>query len=173
MAWKVDPKQSKIEFLVRHLKLTTVRGRFTSFEGTLHMDEESPPSSHVEGTVDLASVSTGIGMRDNSLKAAGRFDVARFPKMRFRSTSVGPFEGNNFKVQGDLTIRDVTRPVVFDVVDKGEMPEAEGRRVHAFDATLVLNRKDFDLKWNPLMELGGLFVEDEIKGVLEIVVAEE
>lgn len=173
MAWKVDPNQSKIEFLVRHLKLTTVRGRFTSFEGTLHMDEETPPSSYVEGTVDAASVETGIGMRDNSLKAARRFDAARFPKIRFRSTSVGPFEGNRFKVHGDLTIRDITRPVVFDVVDKGELPGSGGRRFHAFDATVVVNRKDFDLKWNPLMELGGLFVADEIKGVLEITVAEE
>jgi polyisoprenoid-binding protein YceI len=173
MAWKVDPKQSKIEFLVQHLRLTTVRGRFTQFEGTLHMDEENPTSSHVEGTVDVASVKTGIGMRDNSLRAAGRFDAKRFPKISFRSTRVGPFDGNRFQVHGDLTIRDTTRPVVFDVVDKGEMSAVGGRRRHAFDATLVLNRKDFDLKWNPLMELGGLLVADKIDGVLEIVLLEE
>jgi polyisoprenoid-binding protein YceI len=173
MAWKVDSKQSKIEFLVTHLRLTTVRGRFTQFEGTLHMDEENPTSSDVEGTVDVASVKTGIGLRDSSLRAAGFFDVKRFPKMSFRSTRVGPFDGNRFQVHGDLTIRDITRPVVFDVVDKGEMSAVGGQRRHAFDAALVLNRKDFDLKWNPLMEFGGLLVADKINAVLEIVLLEE
>lgn len=173
MAWKVDPEQSKIEFLVKHLKLTTVRGRFTEFEGTLQMDEENPPSSHVEGTVDVASVKTGIGLRDSSLKAPGRFDAKRHPKMSFRSTRVGPFEGNRFQVHGDLTIRDITRPVVFHVVDKGELPAVGGKRRHAFDATIVVSRYDFDLKWNPLMELGGLFVGENVNGVLEIVLLKE
>jgi len=173
MAWKVDSNQSKIEFLVRHLRLTTVRGRFKSFEGTLYMDEENPPSSRVEGAVDVASVQTGIGLRDASLKGAGFFDVKRFPKMSFQSTGVGPFDGNRFQVHGDLTIRDVTRSVVFDVVDRGDVSPVQGRRRRAFDATLVLNRKDFGLKWNPLMELGGLLVGDEVEGVLEIYVLEE
>jgi polyisoprenoid-binding protein YceI len=173
MAWQVDPKQSKIEFTVKHLKLTTVRGRFSQFEGTLQMDEENPPSSSVEGAVNVASVGTGIGLRDSSLKAPGRFYAKRFPKMSFRSTSVGPFEGNRFQVHGDLTIRDITQPVVFDVVDRGELSEVDGKRRHAFGATIVLNRHDFDLKWNPLMELGGLLVGEKINGVLEIVLLKE
>jgi polyisoprenoid-binding protein YceI len=173
MAWKVDLKQSRIEFLVKHLQLSTVRGRFTTFEGTLHMDEENPPSSEVEGTVDVASVKTSIGMRDSSLRASGFFDVKQFPKMSFRSTRVGPFDGDRFPVHGNLIIRDIARPVVFHVVDKGELPPAGGRRRHAFAAELILNRKDFDLKWNPLIELGGLLVGDEVKGIAEIVAVEE
>ncbi len=173
MAWKVDPKQSKIEFLVQHLKLATVRGRFTQFEGTLQMNEEDPPSSYVEGTIDVASIGTGIGMRDNDLKSRRRFDAKSYPKMSFRSTRVGPFDGNRFQVHGDLTIKDITRPVVFDLVDKGDLPPAGGQRRHAFDATLVVNRKDFDLTWSPLMELGGLLVGEKIDGVLEIVLLEE
>ena len=174
MAWKVDPKLSKIEFQVKHLKVTTVRGQFANFEGTLHMDEETPPASQVEGIVEGASVNTGLGLRDLSLKAASFFDVKQFPHMHFRSTEIGPFEGDDrFKVHGDLTIRDVTRPVVFHVEDKGELPPVAGRRRRAFEASLVLNRKDYDLKWPLLQELGGLLVEDRVEGVLDIHLLEE
>jgi len=173
MAWKVDPNQSKIEFLVTHLKVTTVRGRFESLEGTLDMNEEDPQASTVQGTVDSASVKTGISLRDNSLRAPGRFDAQRFPKISFRSTRIGPFEGNRFQVFGDLTIKDITRPVVFDIVNKGEVQAGEGERRWAFGATIVVNRKDFDIKWNPLMEVGGMFVNDEIKGELEMLMVQE
>ena len=173
MAWKVDPDQSSIEFLVTHLKATKVRGRFESFEGTLTIDEENPEASSVEGSVDVASVKTGISPRDGSLRAAGFFDADGFPKMSFRSTRIGSLEGDDFKVYGELTIRDVTREVVFDVVNKGEMQGAEGKRRWAFSASIALNRKDFGLKFNPLMELGGLFVEDAVAGAAEIQVVEE
>lgn len=173
MAWKVDPDQSSIEFLVTHLKVTTVRGRFESFEGTLAMDEGDPQASSVEGSVDVASVVTGVSPRDANLRSAGFFDANGFPKMSFRSTRIGPLEGDNFKVHGELTIKDVTREVVFDVVNKGEMPGENGNRRWAFSTSIALNRKDFGLKWNPLMELGGLFVEDDVAGTAEIQVVEE
>lgn len=173
MAWKIDPKLSTIEFLVKHLQVTTVRGRFTSFQGMLHMDEETPPDSHVEGSVDVASIKTGIGLRDASVRGGGFFDANRYPQMSFRSTRVGPFQGNRFDVHGDLTIRNVTRPVVFSVVDKGELPAVDGRRHRAFDANLVINRKDFGLEWNPIQEMFGLLVSDRVEGLLDIHVVEE
>lgn len=173
MAWKVDPDHSKIEFFVRHLVVTTTRGRFESFEGTLNMDEESPPSSSVQGTVDTASIRTGISMRDNNLRSKGRFDVKNFPKMTFRSTRVGDFEGNTFKVYGNLTIKDITRPVVFDIVNKGELPGTGDQRRWAFGASLVVNRKDFDIKWSWLFELGTLFVAEEIRGELDLQFVQE
>ncbi len=173
MSWKVDPDQSSIEFLVTHLKVTSVRGRFESFEGTLEMDEENPQASSVEGSVDVASVKTGFSPRDSNLRSAGFFDAKAFPKMRFRSTQIGPLEGDQLKVYGELTIRDVTRDVVFDVVSKGELPQAGGKRRWAFSASIALNRKDFGLKWNPLMELGGLLVADDVNGRAEIQVVEE
>jgi polyisoprenoid-binding protein YceI len=168
MSWKVDPDNSSVEFSVQHLKVTTVRGRFESFEGTLAMDENAPQASSVEGSVSVASVKTGISPRDGSLRSAGFFDVERFPKMSFRSTRIGPVEGDNFRVFGELTIRDVTRDVVFDVANKGELPASGGKRRWGFSASIALNRKDFGLKWNPLMELGSLLVADDVAGSLEI-----
>jgi polyisoprenoid-binding protein YceI len=173
MAWKVDRENSRIAFAVKHLRLTTVRGRFLRFAGFIHIDEQNPQKSLVEGTVDVASVRTGIGPRDQSLKASGFFDVGRFPRMTFRSTRIGPFEGNRFPVYGELTIRDVTREELFEVIDKGELPATGEQRRWAFEARIALNRKDYGLKWNPLLEAGGLLVGDEIEGLAEIQVVQE
>jgi polyisoprenoid-binding protein YceI len=173
MPWTVDRSQSKCEFLARHLRLTTVRGRFSSFEGKLEMDEQNPQASQVAGSVAMPSVDTRLGVRDANLRSRSFFDVKKYPKMSFRSTRIGPFEGHKFQVFGDLTIRDITRPVVFDVVDKGESKVASGRRRRAFEASLTLNRKDFGLRWNALLELGGIFVADKVKAILEIQFVEE
>jgi polyisoprenoid-binding protein YceI len=153
--------------------VTKVRGRSAAFEGTLAMDEENPQASFVEGTVDVASLKTAISLRDANLRSAGFFDARRFPKMGFRSTRIESFEGNNFKVYGELTIKSVTREVVFDVVNKGEMPATQGKRRWAFGASIALNRKDFGLKWNPLIELGGLLVGDEVDGTIEMQLVQE
>jgi polyisoprenoid-binding protein YceI len=168
MSWKVDPDSSSIEFSIQHLKVTTVRGRFESVEGTLDMDERDPQASSVEGSVDVVSVKTGVSPRDSNLRSAGFFDADRFPNMTFRSTRIGPLEGDAFKVYGELTIRDVTREVVFEVTNKGELPAAGNERRWGFSASIALNRKDYGLQWNPLMELGGLLVADDVAGSLEI-----
>ena len=173
MAWIVDPKSSSVELVAQHLQVTTVRGRFDIFEGTLEMDEENPEQSSVEGTVDAASIRTGIGMRDSSLRAPGRLDAQAHPKLNFRSTRVGEFKGDKFQVYGDLTIKDITRPVVFDVVNKGEVDSGDGPRRWAFDATVLLNRKDFGIKWSVLMEMGGLTVADEVTGEFKIQFVQE
>ena len=173
MSWKVDPSSSSIEFSIQHLMVTTVRGRFESFDGTLVMDEKDPQASSVEGSVDVASVETGVSPRDNNLRSAGFFYADRFPSMTFRSTRIGPLEGDAFKVHGELSIRDVTQEVVFDVTNKGELPATGSERRWGFSASIALNRKDFGLKWNPLMELGGLLVADDVAGSLEIQFVEE
>jgi polyisoprenoid-binding protein YceI len=163
MAWKVDPDRSQFEFLVGHWFITTLRGSFAKFEGTLHMDEENPQASSVEGRVDVRTLDTGIGMRTRNVKS--HFDVADHPYMTFRSTGVGPFEGDRFKVYGDLTIKGITRPVVFDIVNRGELPAQGGQRRWSFEATTTFNRKDFDIKWwFPLMDIGvGEEIRPEIK----------
>jgi len=173
MAWKVEPKLSTIEFVVDHLQVLSVRGRFHSFEGTLHMDEENPPDSRVEGSIKTDSVRTGIGLRDASVRGRGFFDANRHPHMSFRSTRVGPFDGNRFDVHGELTIRDVTRPVVFEVVDKGELPPVDGSRHRAFEATLALSREEFNLKFPPIQELLGLLVGDRVEALLDIHLVED
>jgi polyisoprenoid-binding protein YceI len=173
MAWKVDPTQSKIEFSVRHLQVTTVRGHFASFEGTLVIDEETPSASTVEGTVDVASVHTPLSPRDRNLRSKAFFDAARLPKMSFRSTRLEAFQGDTFKLHGEMTIRDITREVAFDVVNKGEMLATAGKRRWAFGASIVLNRKDFGLQWHPLIEVGGLAVDDMVQGIIEIQAVQE
>jgi polyisoprenoid-binding protein YceI len=173
MAWKVDRDRSKVEFVVKHLVVTQVRGRFESFEGTLEMDEERPEASSVEGSVDAASVKTGISPRDGNLRSAGRFDVARFPQMGFRSTRIEDLGGERFKVYGDLTIKEVTRPVVFEVTSRGEQPAEGGKRRWAFGATITLNRKEFGVQWHPLIEVGSLAVGEEVRGEMEVWVVEE
>lgn len=165
---EVDPANSKIEFTVKHFRIDTVRGRFESFEGRIDMAEGDPPGSYVEGTVDPASIKTGIGLRDASLRARSFFDVARFPKISFRSTRVKVLPGDDLEIYGELTIRDVTREVVFDVRNKGEQPAVDGKRRWAFDAGIVLNRKDYDLKWNPLVEIGNIAVGEEVTGIIEL-----
>ncbi|HSJ54904.1 MAG TPA: YceI family protein [Anaerolineae bacterium] len=165
MPWKVDPANSEVRFLVKHFRLTTVRGRFRTFEGTLDMNEENPQASLVEGTVDTATISTGIRPRDADLRRRNRFNVRDFPKMSFKSTRIGPFEGNRFKVYGNLTIKGITKPVEIDVVDKGELSPVKGepaRRRHAFEARTQVNRKDFDIKWFPLAEIGSIPVAENI-----------
>jgi polyisoprenoid-binding protein YceI len=173
MSWKVDPANSRIGFSVQHFKFTTVRGHFESFAGTLEMDEGNPPASFVEGTVETTSVKTGISPRDSNLRSKTFFDASRFPRMSFRSTRIEALPGGAFKVYGELTARDITREVVFDVANRGEMPAGGGGRRWAFEASTVLNRKDFDLQWHPLVETGGLAVGDEVKGTIEIQFVEE
>jgi polyisoprenoid-binding protein YceI len=176
MGWKVDPSRSKIEFVARHLRLTTVLGHFGSFEGTLNMNQAAPEASSVEGSVDVASISTGLGIRDANVRAGGfmgLFGAKQFPKMSFRSTKVGPFVGKNFDVRGDLTIKDVTCPVVFQVVNRDEQPATGGKRRWLFEARIPVSRKQFGLKFNPILELGGLLVADEVQGTLLIEFVEE
>jgi polyisoprenoid-binding protein YceI len=172
MVWKVDPQRSKIEFIVRHFLVTKVRGQFRSFEGEIDMNEAYPQASVVGGTVDVATIHTGISLRDKSLRAAGFFNVKQYPRMSFRSTRVGTFFGDTFKVYGELTIKNITREVVFEAVNKGELPAGDGKRRRAFAGTIELNRRDFDLKWNPLVEIGGILVGPMIRGVVEIEVVE-
>jgi polyisoprenoid-binding protein YceI len=120
--------------------------------------------------VDTATISTGIAPRDADLRRRGRFDVRAFPKMSFKSTRVGPFDGNRFKVYGNLTIKGITKPVVFDIKDLGELPPLKGepaRRRHAFEARTQVNRKDFNIKWFPLVEIGSIPVGENIDVILK------
>jgi polyisoprenoid-binding protein YceI len=168
MAWKLDPEQSKVEFVVDHFKITTQRGRFESFEGTLDMNEEDPLASSVEGTIEVASLKTGIWLRDNNV--VGRFEGKRYPKMSFRSTGVADWTDDSFKVHGDLTIKDITHPVVFDIANKGEQPAQDGKRTWAFGARMNVVRKDYDIEWIFFMDW---MVGDEITGELELLFVQE
>jgi polyisoprenoid-binding protein YceI len=168
MAWKLVPEQSKVEFVVGHFKITTERGRFESFEGTLDMNEKDPLASSIEGTVDISSLKTGISMRDKNVM--GRFRVKSFPRMSFRSTQVADWTDDSFTVHGDLTIKDITRPVVFNIANKGEQPAQDGKRTWAFGAELDIKRKDYDIEWVFFMDW---MVGEEVHGELDLLFVQE
>ena len=166
--WTVDPTHSIAEFAVKHLVITTVKGRFRDLEGTLQIDEERPENSSVEATIDVASIDTNVADRDAHLRSDDFFNAEKFPKITFRSTGVERVDDANYKVHGDLTIRDVTRPVVLDTEFEGEINDPWGNRRAGLTATTQISRKEFGVKWNQLIEAGGAAVGDNVKITLHI-----
>jgi polyisoprenoid-binding protein YceI len=164
--WTIDPAHTTVGFVARHLMITKVRGRFTGVSGAITIAED-PLQSSVEATIDLASVDTGDQQRDAHLRSADFFDVEHHPTMAFRSTGVKQ-DGRSFVVQGDLTIKGVTRPVELDVEFEGAGPDPWGGTRAAFSATTDVNRKDWGLEWNVTLETGGLLVSDKIRLELDI-----
>jgi polyisoprenoid-binding protein YceI len=164
--WNVDPAHSTVGFVARHLMISKVRGRFRTFSGTIHIADD-PLQSSVEATVDLASVDTGDAARDEHLRSADFFSVDPHPTMTFRSTSVRQ-EGDHYVLAGDLTIRDVTRPVEFELEFDGVSQDPWGNTRAGFTAEAEVNRKDWGLEWNVALETGGVLVGDKVKILLEI-----
>ena len=163
MNWQIDPSHTTIEFSVKHMMFTTVRGQFKTFEGTLSIDPNNPAASRVEGSIDVASINTGEAQRDAHLRSGDFFDVEKYPQMSFRSSRIESLGGNQYKVYGQMTIKDVTREVVFDVTDVGQGQDPWGNQRRGISAETKLNRKDFGLTWNVALETGGWLVGDEIK----------
>ncbi len=166
--WTIDPVHSGAEFAVKHMMVATVKGRFRSFQGTVQLNEQKPEESRVDATIDVASIDTAESQRDDHLRSPDFFDVARFPTMTFRSKRVELVDDTHAKVIGDLTIRDVTKEVVLDTEYEGQIKDAYGKQRAAFSAETVLNRKDFGLNWNMLIEAGGVAVGDKVRVTLNI-----
>jgi polyisoprenoid-binding protein YceI len=166
--WTIDPAHSVLEFAVRHMMLTTVKGRFLDFGGTIAFDAHDIERSRVEVTIQTSSIATGIGDRDAHLRNADFFDVEHHPTAIFRSTRVESRGGDRFSVHGDLTIMDVTREVVLDVVFQGTGTIPGGHEVVAFSATTSFNRSAFGLTWNVALENSGVLVSDEVRLSLDI-----
>ena len=166
--WTIDPVHSTVEFAVKHLMISTVKGRFREFAGTLRIDERTPEHSSVEATIDVASIDTGVEMRDNDLRSDNFFSADRFPTIRFRSTAVELVDGGRWKVDGELTIRAVTRPVALDVEFEGRGPDGFGGERAGFSAVAKIQRKDFGMTYNQLIETGGVAVGDAVKISLNI-----
>jgi polyisoprenoid-binding protein YceI len=173
MNWNIDPTHSLIEFSVKHMMITTVRGQFKSFNGTLTIDPENLAASKVEGSIDVASIDTKEEQRDGHLRSVDFFDVENYPHMTFRSTRIESVGGDEFKVYGEMTIKDTTREVVFDVTNEGRGQDPWGNQRWGVSATSKLNRKDFGLTWNVALETGGWLVGDEIKVAIELQLVQE
>ncbi len=153
----IDPAHTSVEFVVRHMMISNVRGRFREVSGTITVDE-MPERSHVEVEFRAASVDTGIGERDRHLRSPDFFDAERHPTIRFRSTKVEPGPSGFWDVTGDLTILDVTRPVILEVAFEGANASATGGERIAFTAAADVNREDWGLIWNQALEAGSVLV---------------
>ena len=170
--WKLDPAHTDITFSFKHMMITTVRGTFGDVDGTLSIDEEDPTNASGEIRVKTASISTGFDARDIHLRSADFFDVETWPEIVVRFDGVELAKGDDYRVTADLTIRDVTRPVVFDVEYVGSTTNFQGTRHAAFTAKAKLSREDWGLNWNMALETGGWLVGKEIKLLVEVVADE-
>jgi polyisoprenoid-binding protein YceI len=166
--WTVDATHAEVGFSVRHLMISTVRGRFGAVTGTVTLDEATPTNSRVDVTIDVNSIDTRTEQRDGHLRSADFFDVATFPTMHFISTRIDGNSTSEFRLTGNLTIRDVTREVTLDVVAEGRGMDPWGNERAGFSATGKINRDDFGLSWNQALEAGGVVVSNEVKLSIDV-----
>ena len=166
--WNVDPMHSSFNFNIKHLGISFVQGRFDKFEGKVVTTADDLSNAKFDFTVNTASVNTGVEMRDNHLKSADFFDVDNFPKLSFVSTDVKKINEGEYKISGDLTIKDVTKSIVLDVEYSGLMTDPWGNTKIGLSLNGKINRKEFGLTWNSTLEAGGVLVGEEIKLVSEI-----
>jgi polyisoprenoid-binding protein YceI len=166
--WTADPMHTIAEFAVKHFVVTTVKDRFRDLEATLHIDEANPENSWVETKIAVASVDTNVEMRDNDLRSDNFFSADKFPYITFRSTRVERLGEERFRLTGHLTIRDVTKEVVLDGEYEGQIDDPYGNRRAAFTATTRIRRSDFGMRWNQILEGGGVTVSDEVKITIHV-----
>ncbi len=160
--YTLDTSHSRLGFVARHAMVTKVRGQFGTFEGTAHVDAETPTNSRVDLTIDVASVSTGSPDRDGHLTSADFFDVENYPTMRFVSSEVARRD-SVWSITGDLSIKDVTRSITIEFEENGSALDPFGNTRLGFEGETTINRKDFGLTWNAALETGGVLVSDKIK----------
>ncbi|GGP61209.1 YceI family protein [Streptomyces melanogenes] len=166
--YTIDPAHSSIGFTVRHAMVTNVRGSFTEHEGTLTLDGTDPAASAAVIDVKIASVDTGIGDRDNHLRSGDFFDAEQFPLMTFRSTEAQQLGGDKFRIVGDLTIKDVTKPLAIDLEFNGSATDPYGNQRVGFEGSADILRSDWGLTWNAALETGGVVVSDKVKLTFDI-----
>ena len=161
--WNLDTVHSGINFTVRHMVVSKVRGRFAKFNGTVALDESDLTRSSVEATIDASSIDTGTAQRDDHLRSADFFDVERFPEIRFLSTRIEKVSGDRYRVTGELTIHGVTRSIALETEYGGRGKDPWGNERVGFTAKGAIDRKDFGLVWNQALETGGVLVSDRVE----------
>lgn len=161
--WSFDSAHSKVGFSVTHLVISEVEGSFKSFEGDVTSTNDDFTDAKVNFTIDVNSINTENESRDKHLKAEDFFDAAKFPKIQFNSTSFKKVKGNKYKLVGNLTMKDVTKEVELDVKYNGTIKDPWGNTKAGFKITGDLNRFDYNLKFNALMEAGGAVVGEDVE----------
>jgi polyisoprenoid-binding protein YceI len=168
--WQIDPAHSTVEFSVKHMMFTTVRGRFKTFTGTIEVDAENPDRSKVTVDIDTASIDTGAADRDTHLRSADFLDVEHQPKIVFRSTRVEGAHasaGDRFKVAGTLEIRGQALPVTLDATFEGTGKDPWGNERAGFTARAEIDRRQWGLQWNQALETGGVLVGNTVRIEIE------
>ena len=161
--YRMDAAHTRIYFIARHAMITSVRGYFHEFDGTLNLDGKDPAASTAQATIRVASLDTGQEQRDAHLRSPDFFDVETYPDMTFASTRIEAVDEDTYRVTGDLTIRDQTRPVTLDVTFNGSAKDPYGNLRVGFEGKGVVNRKDWGLTWNAALETGGFMVSDRVR----------
>jgi polyisoprenoid-binding protein YceI len=161
--WTLDTAHANVEFSIKHMMITTIRGRFEELALEVDFDDQAPERSSVVARIATASITTNEERRDGHLKSPDFLDVEKYPEMVFRSTSIAKLSDRDFQITGDLTIRDQTHPVVLNTELLGTVPGLQGGRLTAVSADARINRKAWGLSWNVALESGGWLVGDEIK----------
>ena len=160
--WQIDPAHTNVEFTVRHMMISNVKGQFQKTAGTITANGNDAASAKIDATIDASSVDTRVERRDMHLKSPDFLDVAKYPTITFKSTKVEADGPNKWKVTGDLTLHGVTKPVVLDVESSGAPISMMGKMHAGASATTKIKRSDFGLTWNKAMEAGGVMVGDEV-----------
>jgi polyisoprenoid-binding protein YceI len=166
--WAIDAAHSHVEFAVKHLMISTVKGRFGDVQGTVTADDTTFRDAVVDIQIGVASIDTRQPDRDTHLRSADFFEADKFPTMTFRSTRVEPQKDDTLRVVGELTIRGVSKEVVLTVTPEGLGRDPWGGERAGFSATAKINRRDFGLTWNQALEAGGFVVGDEIKIAIDV-----
>ena len=160
--YKIDPMHSEIMFKVKHMMITNVTGKFSSFDATMTTSGDDFSGASIQFEADIDSIDTGNGQRDGHLKSDDFFNSEKFPKLSFTSTGFTKISDDEYKLKGNITIRDITKEIELDVNYGGTMTDFYGQEKSGFELTGKINRKDFDLKWSAVTEAGGVVVADEI-----------
>lgn len=169
--WQIDPAHSSVEFAVKHMMFTTVRGRFKDVKGTIEADEQNPDRSSVNVEIAAASIDTGADDRDTHLRSADFLDVENHPTLTFRSKrteGAAAKEGDRFKIVGDLTIRGQSIEVTLDCEFEGTGTDPWGGTRAGARARATIDRRDWGLKWNQALETGGILVANEVRLEIEV-----
>ena len=166
--WKIDPAHSEIQFKVKHMMVSTVTGNFEEFEGTIESTNENFEDSNITFTANIDSINTRNGQRDQHLKSDDFFNAEAFPQLTFTSKSFSKKSNGDYRLIGDLTIRDHTHEIELDVEYNGIAVDPYGQTKAGFEINGKINRKEFGLKWNALTEAGSVMVSEEVRLVMNI-----
>ncbi len=161
--WAIDPKHSEVGFKVKHMMFTNVSGKFNLIEAEIVNEEEQFETSAINFSAEVNSINTGNDDRDNHLRSADFFDVENFGKLTFKSTGITKVNEGEYKISGDLTIKDVTKNITLDAEYSGQMKDPWGNTKIGLSLNGKINRKEFGLTWNAALETGGVLVGEDIK----------